>query len=172
MKVAGVIDSITSKTVSNGGTVYTAHIDGQEINLGFQCNHSEGEYVELEVESTKWGLQVPRTFGGRKTGGTNSAAPARKPAPARQASSTKMFPVDPNSKDHSIIRQNALTNANTMVANACNYAAEADFDTREEYYNEVIKAAYNLAGFAMGTLDKELAKQLAAQTANEADDQE
>jgi hypothetical protein len=172
MKVAGVIDSITSKTVSNGGTVYTAHIDGQEINLGFQCNHSEGEYVELEVESTKWGLQVPRTFGGRKTGGTNSAAPARKTSTPRQASPAKVFPVDPNSKDHSIIRQNALTNANTMVANACENSEEDMFKTREDYYNEVIKAAYNLAGFAMGTLDRELAKQLSAHAPDEADDQE
>lgn len=166
MKVAGVIDSITSKTVSNGGTVYTAHIDGQEINLGFQCNHSEGEYVELEVESTKWGLQVPRTFGGRKTGGTNSAAPARKQATST-ASTSVQFPVNPNSKDHSIIRQNALTNANTMVRNACQYSEDGEFKTREDYYNEVIRAAYNLAGFAMGTLDKELAKQLAAQAEEE-----
>ena len=168
IKVQGVIDSITSKTVSNGGTVYTAVIDGQEVNLGFKCDYSEGEYVDLDVESTKWGLQVPR-FPAKK-GGTSRPSTQAKPAAPAKASTYVAFPVDPNSKDHSIIRQNALTNANTMVSNACAYTGE-NFDTREEYYNEVIKAAYNLAGFAMGTLDKVLAQQLAAEQ-SEAKDEE
>lgn len=167
IKVQGVIDSITSKTVSNGGTVYTALIDGQEVNLGFKCDYSEGEYVDLDVESTKWGLQVPR-FPAKK-GGTPRPSTQAKPQASAPRATGKMFPVDPNSKDHSIIRQNALTNANTMVHNAVKYSDEGGFPTREEYYNEVIKAAYNLAGFAMGTLDKILAEQLA--TNKEANDE-
>ena len=162
IKVQGVIDSITSKTVSNGGTVYTALIDGQEVNLGFKCDYSEGEYVDLDVESTKWGLQVPR-FPAKKGGTSRPSTQAKPPASSAPRATGKMFPVDPNSKDHSIIRQNALTNANTMVANACKYSEESLFATREDYFNEVIKAAYNLAGFAMGTLDKVLAQQLAAE---------
>lgn len=162
IKVQGVIDSITSKTVSNGGTVYTALIDGQEVNLGFKCDYSEGEYVDLDVESTKWGLQVPR-FPAKKGGGTSRPSTQAKPQASAPRATGKMFPVDPNSKDHSIIRQNALTNANTMVANACLHTDEGPFATREDYFNEVIKAAYNLAGFAMGTLDKVLAQQLAAE---------
>ena len=163
MKVSGVIDNITSKTVSNGGTVFTASIDGTEVNLGFQCNYSEGEYVELEVESTKWGLQLPRK---PRTGG---AAPAKRPAAAPATGGKKQFPVDPDSKDHVIIRQNALTNANTAVASAI--AAGAKFDDAEAVYNEIIKVAYNLTGFAMGTLDQVLVAQAKAEQEKETTDE-
>jgi hypothetical protein len=159
MKVSGVIDSIVSKTVGNGGTVYTAVIDGTEVDLGFKCNHSEGEYVDLDVESTKWGLKIAQP------GSKGPARPAAKPQSAsvapRQAAAKKQFPVDPDSKDHIIIRQNALTNANAAVATAVN--AGITFESAEEVYNEVIKVAYNLTGFAMGTLDQALVEQAKAQ---------
>ena len=157
MKVTGVIDTITSKTVSNGGTVFSAIIDGTEVNLGFNNPYSEGEYVELEVEQTKWGLQVPRKPRGGTAAGSKAAPKTGVDSGQRQAPRTQ-FPVDPNTKDHSIIRQNALTNANTAVANACKYDSDG-INSREEYYNEVIKVAYNLAGFAMGSLDRALVEQ-------------
>lgn len=169
MKVAGIIDSITSKTVSNGGTVFNALIDGNEVNLGFQCDYKEGEYAEIEVENTKWGLQVPRKPRGNSKPSAGSGATTR-PAPAQSGSNKstyKAFPVDPNTKDHSIIRQNALTNANTAVANACVNTNNgfAGLETREDYYNEVIQVAYNLAGFAMGTLDDKLVEEAQKQEA-------
>ena len=144
MKVEGIISEIRTRTVSNGGTVYTAVIDGTDVNLGFSCAYSEGEFVSVEVESTKWGLQVPSK---KKVSGT---APARQASPAHTAK--KMFPVDPNTKDHSIIRQNALTNANTAVGSAI-AAGVFKPKTPDDVYNEVIKVAYNLVGFGMGSLD-------------------
>jgi len=172
MKVSGIIDSITSKTVSNGGTVYNALIDGQEINLGFNNPYTEGEYAEIEVESTKWGLQVPRNAG--KSGGGSvpsktpfkagsGATPRTQSAPVKQA-----FPVDPNSKDHSIIRQNALTNANTCVGNALTAGLLKGVKTKDDYYNEVITLAYNLSQFAMGTMDRKLVEEANKRDALEA----
>jgi len=148
MQVEGIISEIRTRTVSNGGTVYTAVIDGTEVNLGFQCNYKEGEFVNIEVESTKWGLQVPRKGGSR-------AAPAQQAAPV--SSPRQAFPVDPNTKDHSIIRQNALTNANKAVSSAIE-AGVFKPKTQDDVYNEVIKVAYNLVGFAMGTLDSKVLK--------------
>ena len=151
MKVEGIISEIRTRTVSNGGTVYTAVIDGTDVNLGFNCAYSEGEFVSVEVESTKWGLQVPSK---RKGGG---AAPAQQasPAPAPARAAKQMFPVDPNTKDHSIIRQNALTNANTAVGSAIT-AGVFKPKTPDDVYNEVLKVAYNLVGFGMGTLDNKI----------------
>lgn len=160
MKVSGVIDSIVSKTVGNGGTVYSAIIDGTEVDLGFKCPHSEGEYVDLDVESTKWGLKIAQA--GRKSFG--SAPPAKMKQAGTKAAPNKQFPVDPNSKDHVIIRQNALTNANAAVANAI--AAGAKYESAEEVFNEVIKVAYNLTGFAMGTLDATLVAEAKAKQEN------
>ena len=172
MKVAGIIDNITSRTVSNGGTVFTALVDGAEVNLGFQCDYKEGEYAEIEVEQTKWGLQVPRKGSRPATGGVAGALPARVGSGATPRTGNtgvkQAFPVDPNTKDHSIIRQNALTNANTAVNNASACSKQGGFDTREEYYNEVIKVAYNLVGFGMGTLDAVLVEQQQLAEAKEA----
>jgi len=157
MKVTGVIDSITSKTVGNGGTVYTAFIDGQQIDLGFRCAHSEGEFVDLDVEQTRWGLKLSQP--GKKAPAQTTTSPT--------SASRQQFPVNPNTKDHSIIRQNALTNANTAVANASMHSEEQQFKTREDYYNEVIKVAYNLSGFAMGTLDSALKEQITSEQAHQ-----
>jgi hypothetical protein len=172
MKVTGIIDSITSKTVSNGGTVFTALIDGTEVNLGFQCDYKEGEYAEIEVENTKWGLQVPRQSGKGGGKGTNSGAQTRPKvgsgATPRQQN-TGVFPVDPNTKDHIIIRQNALTNANSAVASAIKAGAFKP-KAAEEVYNEVIKVAYNLTGFSMGTLDAVLVEQAQKEQAKQAAD--
>lgn len=146
MKVEGIISEIRTRTVSNGGTVYTAVIDGTDVNLGFSCTYSEGEFVSVDVESTKWGLQVPSKRRG------SGAAPAQQASPAPAHTAKKMFPVDPNTKDHSIIRQNALTNANTAVGSAI-AAGVFKPKTQDDVYNEIIKVAYNLVGFGMGTLD-------------------
>ena len=167
MKVSGIIDTITSKTVSNGGTVYEAIIDGNVVNLGFQCNHKEGEYVDLTVENTKWGLQVPRQPRGAKPSAGSGSTPRQ--APINPVPSAKsVFPVDPNTKDHSIIRQNALTNANTAVSTAIR-AGAFNPTSKDEVYNEIILVAYNLSTFAMGTMDgkfaEEIKKQQAAQAA-------
>lgn len=162
MKVSGVIDSIVSKTVGNGGTVYTAVIDGTEVDLGFKCNVSEGEYVDLDVESTKWGLKVAQPGKPRGAVQLGGATPRQQQsAPKPSPTTRKQFPVDPDSKDHVIIRQNALTNANAAVASAI--SAGATFDDAEAVYNEIIKVAYNLTGFAMGTLDQVLVEQAKAQ---------
>ena len=153
MQVEGIISEIRTRTVSNGGTVYSADIDGTEVNLGFKCEYKEGEFVSIEVESTKWGLQVPS-----KRRNTSAAAPAQRaaaPAPAR--ATKQMFPVDPNTKDHSIIRQNALTNANTAVRSAI-LSEVFEPKTPDDVYNEILKVAYNLVGFGMGTLDKKILK--------------
>ena len=173
MKVEGVIDSITSRTVSNGGTVWTAVIDGAEVNLGFTCDYKEGEYASIEVESTKWGLQVPRKSSKPTGGQARSQGSGATSRPTVGSATNKQFPVNPDSKDHIIIRQNALTNANAAVATAV--AAGVKFKTAEDVYNEVIKVAYNLTGFAMGTMDKALVeqarKQAAAATAKLADEE-
>jgi hypothetical protein len=87
-----------------------------------------------------------------------------------------MFPVDPNTKDHSIIRQNALTNANTAVRTAADLGLLKACKTPGDVYNEIIKVAYNLSGFAMGTLDakliEEVHKEEARKTATKADTNE
>ena len=154
MKVSGVIDSIVSKTVGNGGTVYTAVIDGTEVDLGFRCPHNEGEYVDLDVESTKWGLKIAQPGARRSVQAASAPARQQNNSTRTAAQKSKQFPVDPDSKDHIIIRQNALTNANAAVASAI--AAGAKYKSAEEVFNEVIKVAYNLTGFAMGTLDATL----------------
>ena len=129
----------------------------KSVLYGFTPNLEDitlGEYVDLDVESTKWGLKITQPGARRSVQAASAPARQQNNSTRTAAQKSKQFPVDPDSKDHIIIRQNALTNANAAVASAI--AAGAKYKSAEEVFNEVIKVAYNLTGFAMGTLDATL----------------
>lgn len=159
MKIQGKITQMIPKRITaktgKSYTVFTAMVDGQNINLGFnRFKFKEGQQIEVNVEPSK--------FGGFDIveGGTPSSAPAisNKPAPfPNVGGGGKVFPVPASHGDHSIIRQSALKAAVDTVS-----LFSKEHKTVESFTEAAIKTAYKYAEFSSGRREEKLAKEIVA----------
>ena len=158
MQVKGVIDSIYTKSVNTKrgpAPVYHATIDGQDINLGFKTTHHEGEYVELEVETKFGSLQMIQP----SKGGPSAAPTTSPPSGVTSMGRATAFPVDIQSKDMSIIRQNSLTHSREIVNNMITCKVIV-IKTEEEYLSKILEIAYLLTDFSSGHRETKQAAEL------------
>lgn len=146
--ISGVIDSISTKTVPTkrgDGTVYHASIGGQDVNLGFKNEFTEGENVSLNVEHKYGGWQfVSKATPGTPTSVSNSSTVAKRSTGS--ATSTE-FPVPKNTKGIAICRQNSGGHAATIVAAL---VATGAIKTEQEAADAFMKLAYEITDFATG----------------------
>ncbi len=153
----GTIDSIYTKTlkIKNGPRagqdtqVYHAMINGYDINLGFKCDHVEGETVSLTVENGRFGYELSKS--------PNPNAPAISGAPAPtpskdtpKARSAPAFPIAKNTKDISIIRQSSLNRAVDVVNKMYDMDVIAMFNNEQEYLDKIIEVALFFTDFGSG----------------------
>lgn len=156
--ISGQVTDITpqsgvSKRTGKPYTIWTAVVDGTPVKMGFnKPGFNAGDTVTLDVQQNKYGDWEP-IAPGKPSGGRAPAAPSG-PAPAPAG---RTFPVATTSPEMSIIRQNALTNANAAVGNYfehCfedNEAAPSSMPGSMEKYAElVIETAYKFAEFSSG----------------------
>lgn len=159
--ISGVVQGISpfngvSKRTGKPFTIWTVTVDGRDIKAGFKKPTYEiGQNVSIPVEVNKWGDTEMIQPGKPMSGGGGSSAPA-KPSGGAAPSGGRTFPVQINSPEMSIIRQNALTNANklleTLVDNGVEFGGKETYDqiTPEEWTEELVKIAYKLTEFSSG----------------------
>lgn len=160
--VNGTVQAITpmngvSKKSGKPYTIWTVTVDGQDVKAGFKKPGFEvGQTVSIPVSTNKWG-DVEMIQPGAPTGGySGPAKPISSPATmASGAPGGRTFPVARTSPEMSIIRQNALTNANAAVHN---YFELIRVDNEDEfvppdlaqYIECVIETAYKFTDFSSG----------------------
>lgn len=157
--ISGTVQAVTptngvSKRTGKPYTIWTVTVDGRQVKAGFKKPAFEvGQTVSIPVSTNKWG-DVEMIVAGAPTGGYT--APAKPSggtsAPGGAPMGGRTFPVAKNSPEMSIIRQNALTNANTAVHNFMerNASEVTEPSAVEEYVEMVIAAAYKFAEFSSG----------------------
>lgn len=151
--ISGQVTEITpqsgvSKRTGKPYTIWTAVVDGTPVKMGFnKPGFNAGDTVTLDVQQNKYGDWEP-IAPGKPSGGRAPAAPSG-PAPAPAG---RTFPVATTSPEMSIIRQNALTNANAAVHHYMERNADSvtEPDNVEGYIEMVIEAAYKFAEFSSG----------------------
>lgn len=160
--INGMVQAITpqhgvSKRTGKPYTIWTVTVDGQEVKAGFKKPGFEvGQTVSIPVSTNKWG-DTEMVQPGTPTGGySGPAKPISAPAiGAGPGAGGRTFPVARTSPEMSIIRQNALTNANAAVANYFenvyeNNPAGDQPNDFNEYIELVIDTAYKFTDFSSG----------------------
>lgn len=146
------ISNIDSETkTSKAGrpfTIWYAELDdGTRLKFGFnKPKYAVGQRIV--------GVATPNKFGDLEFSETGAAPPAPSGGsrPAATGGGGRTFPVSLTSPEMSIIRQNALTNANAALDHFithCTGEYEAP-ETPEEYGEAVIELAYKFAEFSSG----------------------
>jgi hypothetical protein len=157
--ITGMVEAITpmngvSKRTGKPYTIWTATVDGQEVKMGFtKPSFNVGDTVSLDTEVNKYGDTEVIKPGARGSAPAPRSAPAGGgSAPAARGGFDRTFPVKTNSPEMSIIRQNALTNANAAVHHYMerNHGEVTEPETVEAYIEMVIETAYKFAEFSSG----------------------
>jgi hypothetical protein len=138
--------------------------DGNRYEAGWK-NHgvTPGATIEANINVTKYGNELTdiriTTFGGAAS---PIPSPVSSPAPAVRpmAPAPAGFPLDPTSREISIIRQNALTNAVKSMENLYGHNAEMD---EGQYVERVLNIARQFADYTSG---HDLVAKLAAMKAD------
>ena len=151
--LTGTIDSIYTKTlkIKNGPRagqdtqVYHAMINGYDINLGFKCDHQEGETVSLTVENGRFGYELVKN----PQAGAQPIAPAPtvSSASAPQTCKAPDFPVAKDSRGMTIARQNSGGHAARLVVALIDQGAVS---TKDEAIEAFMEFAYQITDFATG----------------------
>ena len=143
-------DSKTSKAGKPFRLHYIRLDDGTQVNVGFNNPHSVGDGVSLNVEEKYGELQVIR--------GPAKAPPAAMKAPTpTTATKNKHGPLAATDKDMCIIRQNALTNANSLLSSYAMSNPSAIPENMDEMTEMLISIAYDLADFSSGKREEKIA---------------
>lgn len=166
-KLSGEVSSVSrdGKRMQVDGSWYSAFSTTQMPPGGV----TRGDWVEFTyVEKGE--------FKNIKGSVTKSAAPASRPttgaAPSTERKYTdakgfviKEFPVPPLHPDRSIIRQNSLSHATTLVDKSGDewmeqfYAKNSRYPNLEDYAEKVIDIARMFEAYSTGDLDKEVAEE-------------
>jgi hypothetical protein len=142
--------------------------DGNRYEAGWK-NHgvTPGATIEANINVTKYGNELTdiriTTFGGAPSPIPSPATPyiSTSAAPVRAvAAPSAGFPLDPTSREISIIRQNALTNAVKSMENLYGRGVEMD---EGQYVERVLNIARQFADYTSG---HDLVAKLAAMKAD------
>lgn len=158
MRIKGVVDSVYTKQVNTKrgpADVYHAIIDGNDLNMGFKPVYEEGQYVDVEV------YEKYNEYHISKSGNKQSGAPAKSGGNNTQRASTPAFPVAKNTKDTSICRQNALTNARSLVDTLLASGA-VKYKDEQTTIDLILTFAYQFADFSTGQREVKMAEAKAA----------
>ena len=162
-QIVGKIDSMYDKDIKTKfgqKKVYHAMVDGHDVNLGFKKEYEIGEMVTFEVEHKYGGLQL---VNGRKgASGTTTVQPTVGDIPSGSGGKATAFPVNKNSKDHSIIRQNSLTHASRVVHDYYTITGKQPTESLDEYVESVIDMAYIFCDFSTGHREAKMSSAMAA----------
>ncbi len=167
--ISGVIDSITTQTVNTKfgpKEVYHANINGHDVNLGFKTECAEGQQVTLNVEHKYGGYQLLQ---GPPVGPATpvGAAPSPTMASTPIANTKAAFPIQPNTREMSIVRQSSLTKAVESVNFLISQGVIKVLD-ENAYQNKVMDYAYFYTDFGTGQREVKAAAAQAAYAESDA----
>lgn len=162
------IESGVANTKYGVKPTYTlvAQETGEKYRLGFtnpaKLGIAVGTVVNGSVSVTKYGTDLDaKTV---RIGGSvvpAAASPVSSvPGPARKAFAEKVFPVPLTHGDMAIIRQNALTNAVSTVADFIATQQADKWPTLEVWTDMVINTAYKYSKFSSGQRETDALEKL------------
>ncbi len=166
-QVQGVIDSIHTKQVTTkygDKNVYIATINGNEVNLGFKTSLSQGENVVLDVEHKYGSLQLIQPLKNGATAAPSTVANGSTQSTVAVPHGTATpppFPLKPNAKDISIIRQSSLNRAVDVVA-ALTLQDLLSVNTEQEYLDKIFEIALQFTDFGSGQREQKMADAMAS----------
>lgn len=112
-----------------------------------------GSVITGTVTPTKYGNEITGitvlSMGSTPTVGTAAPAPVSAPPTVSSAPVAKGFPLDPTSREISIIRQNALTNAVKTMETLYDGTSLVGMST-EEYTDKILDVARKFADYTSG----------------------
>ncbi len=158
----GKIIATNDKQVTPPGrrpfTVHSVTLeDGTTVEVGYKQPYRVGEYFSRDCEMKFGSLKdVGPAAPGASVGGS-SPPPKPYPVSAGAAPAGRTFPVNPESPEMSIIRQNALTNARELItAVSMGYTVDMITDTAvrremlDKLTDDIMYVAYKFADFSSG----------------------
>jgi len=166
----GVVKNAWTKTVNTKkgpGNVHYVEVDGYQINTGFRKTFEVGEDVTIYVDQ-KYG-EFQMVPGNRGSSGAADISTATVSSTGSSGgnptgkfsgmSGRSAFPLSPTDHAISICRQNALTNANTLLATLYIGGKKAP-PSLEELTDQLVLTAHKLSKFTTGALDAEIKESL------------
>lgn len=163
----GVIEAVSTKQVKTrfgDKDTYSIKVGGDWYNAGFAKLHAgQGDTVTFEYDETKWGKQIVKGTLAMGVGG-NPASGSVTPNPrtGTNTSGKGVFPVPTFDGQRSIIRQNAVTNANQMIRTAIENVDGFLPNTIDEMLKVLIDTARAIESYTTGDSDREEAKRIAS----------
>lgn len=167
-KQSGVIEAVSNKTVKTkwgDKPTYSFKVDGEWYGNGFSVVPSKGTAVEFEWEDTQYGRKTVKGTLQRTDGGTSpstgSGGSNGKNLGKSVSSGKGVFPIPVDDGQRSIIRQNAVTNANALILNYYGPKFYEEFDSFEDAQRALIETARYIETYTTGDADKAAAVQKA-----------
>lgn len=149
----GIVESVarSGKALQIDGEWYSAFTPGA-LN-----GASKGDSVKFNYKDVdKGGVVYHNIQGNVSVSEPEAAASASAPraaAPTGFSKGGRSFPVGALDPERSIIRQNALTQANKMLENCNPLSFDGDFEKIEEHAHRVIAVARIFESYSAGDLD-------------------
>lgn len=161
--VTGVVEKINSRDVNTRrgpAKSYGINVSGVWYSGGFTAPAcSEGDTVELEHKDDQYksvvSVRVTASGGGVPTTTSPTSSVG---VPAKKAFRNGPFPIDPLDGQRSIIRQNAVTNANSYLVTFYGSTDPEDPSIRKPNVEDLLKIARQIEAYTSGDLDAEEAK--------------
>ena len=150
----GSINVVIVNTKFGAKPTYNVVIDGDTFKCGFKKPTCVvGDVVEVQFSEGKYGKEVIAIV---KMGG--SSAPVKtNPVPAPTV--RRGFPIDPLDSQRSIIRQNAVTNARSILTDFYNHVGDGSVpESLDDYLKAVLSTASKIEAYTAGDADFEAAK--------------
>ncbi len=171
---SGKIIATNDKQVTPPGrrpfTVHSVTLeDGTTVEVGYKQPYRVGEYFNRDCEMKFGSLKDVGPAAPGATVGGPSPSPKPYTALAVAAPAGRTFPVNPESPEMSIIRQNALTNARELVTSTFVHQEVmdplADQDVRrkvlDNMVDDIMYVAYKFADFSSGQREVKKAHEMA-----------
>ena len=167
----GIIEAISTKEVTTRfgkKNTYAIKINDVWYSTAFTKPPAKGSEVSFDEKDTQYGKEVVKntlkTLKAAEDSGGNSTASSSGGGSGNGYTSPKgKFPVPSADGSRAIIRQNAVTNANSLVDNYYSHRDLSFGGALEDYQKMVIATARYIEEYTTGDADSRAAKDIAVQ---------
>jgi hypothetical protein len=169
----GTVNNIDIKMVTTkfgNKPTYTLTINGDRYSSGFtKPGVSVGDEVQFDFASGKYGNDIVKGSLTKVGGGAAAPSPAPHEAPAstsvpknNSAAGYKPFPIPLLHGDRAIVRQNALTNARSLVESVASFTRVSPENLIDDQVKEILRVARIFEAYSCGDLERqEVEKEIA-----------
>lgn len=170
-RISGTVSNThTKEKISRAGKPFKVHYvdvtsdtgESYTINVGFKNPFEDGQSVTVPIKEAYGEWQMDKDSA-PSMGPGKPASPKRAPssAPSRSVSPTSnTFPIDPSSREVSIVRQSSLNRA--IETARLLYETGALEATEDALRDKIMELAYEYTDFCTGKRESDLASAISA----------